>query len=154
MARDRLFAGIDAASRPSAGADLMSRFGAWMNSLAPGHLGWAAAAAATVIVLQAGLLTREIARQGATFEIASGPRATTAADGAAALVGFVPEAPAGDIAAFLQANRMAIVDGPRGGLFRVRIAERGAAPADVEAALARLRAETRLVRFAAPAASE
>jgi hypothetical protein len=154
-ARDRLFARIDAAPHPSRRADLMSRFGAWVGSLGPRPLGWAAAAAATAIVLQAGLLTREVARQGATFETASAPRSGTAADGVAALVGFVPEASAGEIAAFLQANRMSIVDGPRaGGVFRVRIADRGTAPADVEATLARLRAETRLVRFVAPAASE
>jgi hypothetical protein len=99
-----------------------------------------------------------------------GPYETTSADkpvegGHYAIVRFTPGASAAEIEALLDANRVTIVDGPRpGGLYRVRIAE---LPQDStvqyrdvgrpllaeehrDQTIAKLRAATRIVSFAAP----
>ena len=140
-----LFAKIDALpARRSAAAPslyLGARFAEFLASLAPSTLAWSAAAAALAIVLQAGVLAgiafKE--RTAGGYETASAP-SNVAGAGAYVLLSFKPQASAADIADFLTANKLAIVDGPSGGqIYRVRVAATKLAPADLQRTVDRLR---------------
>jgi anti-sigma-K factor RskA len=122
-----LFAKIDAlpapARRPAASSGLAQRVAEFLASLSPRTLAWSAMAASLAIVLQAGLIAG-IAYKESTggYQTASVP-ANTAGDGAYVLMRFQPQASAGDIAAFMETNKLSIVGGPFGGaLYRVRVA--------------------------------
>jgi hypothetical protein len=128
-AMDALFAKIDAepARRRAMAFDLGRRFSGFMASLSPRTLAWATAAAALVMVVQAGviggvLLHPRPPEAGATLQVASGDQ-VPAGTGAFVLMRFRPQTTAGEITAFLKARDASIVDGPKpGGLYRVRIA--------------------------------
>jgi anti-sigma factor RsiW len=140
-----LFAKIDAlpARRHAAALSLNlgARFAEFLASLTPSTLAWSATAAALAIVLQAGVLAgiafKE--RTAGGYETASAPTGV-AADGTYVMLSFKPQASAADIADFLTANRLAIVDGPSGGqIYRVRVAPTKLAPADLQRLVATLR---------------
>ena len=98
------------------------RIAEFFAALSPRTLALSGAAAALVIVLQAGVIGGILLKGG--FETASVP-ANTPVNGSYALIRFQPQATAADIASFLAANKLSIVDGPSGGggLYRVRVAE-------------------------------
>jgi hypothetical protein len=123
-----LFAKIDAlpARRPAAAApnSLAERIAEFFAALSPRTLAWSAMAAGLAIVLQAGLIAGFVFKTTAPggYETASAP-ASTPSDGAYVLIRFQPQATAADIAGFLAANKLSIVEGPSGGqLYRVRVA--------------------------------
>jgi hypothetical protein len=124
-----------------------------VGALSPPALAWSAAASALVIAIQGGLLAGFVLneRGGARFETAStGP--ATAGGQHLALVGFAPQASAADITRLLEANRLMIMDGPRGGgLYRVRLADPSVPKEDAARIIERLRGETAIVRLVAPA---
>lgn len=131
-------------------AGLMRGAGAWLASLSPGTLGFAAGLAMLALVVQGGFITGGLLRGGATYSTASGDAA--AAPGAYALVAFQPEASAAQIGSLLQGLSGRIVDGPyAGGLFKIRIGAADMPQAERNAALARLKEATGVVRMAAPA---
>jgi anti-sigma factor RsiW len=127
-----LFAKIDAlpARRPgtlaASAPTFADRIAEFLAALSPRTLAWSGAAAALVILLQAGVIGgivfKEISSGGS--ETASVP-ANTPANGSYVLIRFQPQATAADIASFLAANKLSIVEGPSsgGGLYRVRVAE-------------------------------
>jgi anti-sigma factor RsiW len=123
-----LFAKIDAlpARRPgtlaASAPKLAERTAEFFAALSPRTLALSGAAAALVILLQAGVIGGILLKGG--FETASMP-ANTPVNGSYALIRFQPQATAADIASFLAANKLSIVDGPSGGggLYRVRVAE-------------------------------
>ncbi len=121
-----LFAKIDAlpARRASPSVGLSARIAEFLTSLSPRTLAWSAAAAALVIMLQAGLLAGFVLQttsQGG-YQTASAPT-TAPAEGSYVLIRFQPQATASDISAFLETNKLSIVGGPAGGqLFQVRVA--------------------------------
>jgi hypothetical protein len=123
------------------------RLAAAFAGMRPRLLTVATAAAALLIVAQAGIVTRLLLKSDqVVYQTASGPSAPT--DGATALVAFNDNATAGDIARLLQHFKGSIVEGPRaGGLYRVRFAD--ASPADVERIVTELKGRP-AVRFAAP----
>jgi hypothetical protein len=101
--------------------------GAWLNGIvshvAPRTLAYAGAAALIAIVLQAAVITGVVLKDrgapGSGYVTASAPGA---AAGSYAMVQFAPQASAADIAAFLNANKLRIVDGPNAaGMFKLRI---------------------------------
>ncbi len=150
---DKLMARIEAepARRPRRAAGLLDiggRLAAWLS---PPALGWAAAAAALLVVAQAGFITaRFVAPEPAQYGTASAPEATAA--GHFALVGFQPGATAEAIGRVLETAKASIVDGPRpGGLYRVRIGAAGMAKADADKIIAALKAQTGTVRLVLPA---
>jgi anti-sigma-K factor RskA len=152
-ALDKLMARIEAepARRPGRAMSLLDiggRLAAWLS---PPVLGWATAAAALLVVVQAGILTTRLVPDAPVqYSTASGPRATAA--GSFALVAFQPDATAQAIAKLLEAKKASIVDGPRpGGLYKLRIGEAGMAKTDADKAIAALRAETGTVRLVLPA---
>jgi hypothetical protein len=157
-AMDRVLAAIAAEGRVQRvrpGVSLTRRFTGFFEMLSPRAVAWAGAAAALVIVVQAGLIAGLTVgdRSGASLEMASYEEpAGAAAPATFALVRFVPQASAADIARVLEAHRVAIVDGPKpGGLYRVRIADRVLPDDEVGRVLGALQAESVVVGFIAKA---
>ncbi|HTP93965.1 MAG TPA: zf-HC2 domain-containing protein [Xanthobacteraceae bacterium] len=121
-----LFAKIDALPTPrqKAALNLGARFAEFLAALSPRTLAWSATAAALAIMLQAGLLAGILLEQAIPggYETASAPT-NVRREGTYVLMRFRSEATAADIAAFLSANKLSIVDGPAGGqLYQVRVA--------------------------------
>ncbi|HKZ95559.1 MAG TPA: hypothetical protein VJ045_01110 [Hyphomicrobiaceae bacterium] len=129
QALDRLRASIAAAPRrQSLGAafgDLANRFSDWIAGLAPPQLALAAAVATLLVMLQAaaiGALVLE--RAGApTYQTAGGEQTT--GETIELMVGFADTATIGDIAALLKRLDAVVVDGPRAGLYRLRLPDTG-----------------------------
>jgi anti-sigma factor RsiW len=121
---ETLFARIDAlpARRRAAPFDLSARIAEFLAGPSPRTLAWSAMAAALAIALQAGLLADIMLKEKAGYETASAP-SSVADEGAHVLLRFKPDATAADIAAFLEAHKLRIVEGPYNGeLYRVRVA--------------------------------
>jgi anti-sigma-K factor RskA len=122
---EHLFAKIDAepARRASTSSGFGSRMSDFFANLSPRALSFAAAAAAVVILLQAGFIASGLLKRPGPglFETAS--MSGGKAEGAYALVRFQPETSATDITAFLDSNRLSITRGPfAGGLYEVKLA--------------------------------
>ena len=130
-----LFAKIDAepARAPALSGRAVARLREFFGSLSPRTLAWSAAAAALVIMLQAGLLAGFVFQtqsQGG-YQTASAPT-TTPTEGSYVLIRFQPQAMAADISAFLETNKLSIVSGPAGGqLFQVRVAPKKLSQSDL-----------------------
>jgi hypothetical protein len=156
MTQDAVAHDPRAASRRGPAA-VLSRIAAVLDVLSPRAVAWAGAAAAVVILVQAGLIAGLAVgeRGGAVLEMASydAPAGSAApAAGAFALVRFVPQATAADIARVLEARGATIVDGPKpGGLYRVRVAGEALTDDDFARLLATWQAETAVVGFVAKA---
>jgi anti-sigma-K factor RskA len=151
---ERLMARIEsepAAKRAGQGAlTIGRRLDALFARFSPRALAWAAAAAAVLILVQAGLLAALfVSGQGHIYRTAAVERA--GAPGSYALVGFSPQASAADITKFLESHKASIVDGPRaGGLYRVRIGEGILSRDELAGIVARMQQQGAVVRFAAP----
>jgi hypothetical protein len=138
---DRLRASIAAEPRRkplgASLSQLAERFTDWIAGLAPPQLALAAAVAALLVMLQAaaiGALVLE--RAGApTYQTAGGEQG--AGEGIELLVGFSGTATMGEIAALLEKLDAVVIDGPRGGLYRLRLPDTG--EDGREAAMATLR---------------
>lgn len=155
-ARNRLFALIDA-EPARAGALTPGRAGVrrWLARLAdavtPRASGYAIAGLVALAIVQAGALvhlatTNNAAPAGpGAYVTASAPERAQANSGQA-LVRFAAGVTMADAAAWLEANRMLVVDGPRpGGFWRLRTSSQsGDAAAAQGEALARLRANPAL----------
>jgi hypothetical protein len=128
-ALDRLLASVAAAPRRqplgAAFGQLANRFSDWIAGLAPPQLALAAAVAALLVMLQAaaiGALVLE--RAGApTYQSAGGEQTT--GESFELLVGFADTATMGDIAALLKRLDAVVIDGPRAGLYRLRLPDTG-----------------------------
>jgi hypothetical protein len=129
QALDRLRASIAAHPRRKSLGAMMEqwseRFADWMAGLAPPKLARAAVAAALIVMLQAaaiGALVLE--RAGApTYDTAGGGQLAT--EGAEFLVEFSDQATIGEITALLKQIDAIMVDGPKAGLYRVRLPGKG-----------------------------
>jgi len=119
--------------------------------LSPRTLAWSAAAAAILIVVQAGFLAALlIGGQGHSYRTASIEQTST--PGSYALVGFVPQASAADVTKFLESYEASIVDGPRaGGLYRIRIGKGSLSRDELAKIVGRMQQESAAIRFAAAA---
>lgn len=152
---DRLMAGIEAEPREEpllsrAGTGLFGWLAALLAGQPPRRLAYAGVAACGLILLQAvvigGLTLRQ---QGGGFETASAPNLRPSER--YVLLGFVPGARAGDIAAFFRRFDASVVDGPRAnGAFKVRVGDASLTPEQVDAIAARMKAEGAIVSFVAP----
>jgi hypothetical protein len=168
-AMETLFRAIDqdrkvvrrVASSPSLGARVAQFF-------SPRVLAWSASAAAVIVLLQAGVITRLVmderesaappvqaaatATDTPTYEIASAPIVTRGLEvDSFALVRFVPQASIADINKFLDDHDAAIVDGPKaGGVYRVRVAHGALSRQQLARAVKDLEADKSIVSFAAP----
>jgi len=150
-ALDQLFARIDAEpQRGKARKSLLDLGGRLADWLSPKTLAWAGVAAALIIAVQAGALLDLAGRGGGTtYETASAPEAR-AQSGTLLMVGFQPGAQAGAIEALLAESDATIVEGPKAGLYKLRIGPADMPKAEAERVLALLKSRPALVRFAAP----
>lgn len=155
-ALEKLMAKIEAEPRQ---VPLLTRakggFLGWLGSLLasqpPRRLAYASAAAVALIALQGIAITGLALREGgAGFQTASAPGAR--ASERYVLLSFAPEAKAGDIASFFKRFDASVVDGPRAnGFFKVRVGDASLSAAQVDAIAARMKTESAIVSFVAPA---
>jgi hypothetical protein len=119
---------------------------------APSPVGvrWAAATAAVLILVQAITIGALLTPGGETgYETASGTPAH-AVEGTFVLVRFSDTAPAKAIADALSELDMTVVDGPKGGLFRVRLGPKDMANDVRDQRIATLRRRANLVSMVMP----
>jgi len=138
-AMQKLFAAIDGepARKPSVSFDISARIAGFFAKLSPRTLAWSAGLGALLLLLQAGVIGAVLmTKQNASFQTASlSPSAPspgapiTRALGPEtppprALVRFAPDARVADIMALLDNYQASIIDGAKGGLFRLQFANR------------------------------
>ncbi|GLR86817.1 hypothetical protein [Bradyrhizobium iriomotense] len=132
-AMQKLFAEIDAEpARGPVALPLSTRISTFFASLSPRTLAWSASLGAIALLLQAGIIGAVLVKnQSATFQTASlstdAPitRELGAAPAASshALVRFTPDARVADITALLDSYQASIVDGAKGGMFRLQFSK-------------------------------
>ncbi len=149
-AMQKLFAAIDAepARRPSASFNLSTRFAGFFASLSPRTLAWSASLGALALLLQAGVIGAVLMKsQTSTFQTASlsknEPITRDLGVGAPprALVRFAPDARIADITALLDNYQASIIDGARGGMFRLQFGNRPMTKDEVAALMSKLQSE-------------
>jgi hypothetical protein len=154
-AMQRLMADIEADTSTARRVKPSFNFGEWLSdklsSFSPRTLAWSATAAALAIVLQAGLLAGMFVNEqqgGATFGTASISERSieTVKPGTDALISFAPTATAAEITKLLQSYKMAIVEGPTGDIYTVRLAVTGI-PKEELAKLIKQLQDEKTVRF-------
>ncbi|MBI5264661.1 MAG: hypothetical protein HY852_22935 [Bradyrhizobium sp.] len=130
-AMEKLFSAIDAepARQLAASQRLSSRIAGFFSSLSPRTLAWSASVGALVVLLQAGVIGAVLMKsQTGTYQTASltmsepatrglGP---AAAPPSRALVRFSPDARLSDITSLLDSYQASIVDGAKGGMFKLQ----------------------------------
>jgi anti-sigma factor RsiW len=151
-AMQKLFAAIDAEPerKPSASIRLSARVSEFFARLSPRTLAWSASAGAVALLLQAGVIGAVLMKkETASFQTASlsmnesssGPITRDLGGSAAptrALVRFAPEARISDITALLDTYQASIVDGAKGGMFRLQFGNRAMSKDEAASLLARL----------------
>jgi len=152
-AMQKLFAAIDGepVRKPSLSTNLSARISEFFTRLSPRTLAWSASLGAVLLLLQAGVIGAVLMKnQTASFQTASlslnepsGP-VTRDLGGAApprALVRFAPEARIADITALLDNYQASIVDGAKGGMFRLQFGNRAMGKDEVASLMSRLQSE-------------
>lgn len=133
-AMQKLFAAIDAEPerKPSASIRLSARVSQFFARLSPRTLAWSASLGAIALLLQAGVIGAVLMKKdNASFQTASlsmnepssGPITRDLGSSATptrALVRFAPDARIADITALLDNYQASIVDGAKGGMFRLQ----------------------------------
>ena len=135
-AMQKLFAAIEAEPerKPSRSVRLWARVSEFFAGLSPRTLAWSAGLGAVALLLQAGVIGAVLMNsQTASFETASlslnepsSPSAPITRDlgvsaaPSRALVRFAPEARIADITALLDKYQASIIDGAKGGMFRLQ----------------------------------
>jgi anti-sigma factor RsiW len=149
-AMQKLFAAIDAEPerKPHASLNLAARFTGFFARLSPRTLAWSAGLGALALLLQAGVIGAVLMNnQPASFQTASlsTNEPITRDLGAAALpralVRFAPDARVADVTALLDKYQASIVDGAKGGLFRLQFGDRAMTRDEVAGLMSRLQSE-------------
>jgi len=152
-AMQKLFAAIDGepVRKPSLSTGLSAQISEFFSRLSPRTLAWSASLGAVLLLLQAGVIGAVLMKnQTASFQTASlslnEPSGSITRDlgGAApprALVRFAPEARIADITALLDNYQASIVDGAKGGMFRLQFGSRAMGKDEVAGLLSRLQGE-------------
>jgi anti-sigma factor RsiW len=157
-AMQTLFAAIDAepARKPSASLNLGSRLSRFFASLSPRTLAWSASLGALALLLQAGVIGAVLMKnQSASYQVASlstkepVTRALGPESPPRALVRFAPDARVADITALLDNYQASIIDGPKGGLFRLQFGNGAMTKAEAASLLSKLQNE-KIVSLAVP----
>ncbi len=159
-AMQKLFAAIDGepVRKPSLSTNLSARISEFFTRLSPRTLAWSASLGAVALLLQAGVIGAVLMKNQTKFETASLSLNQTAApitrDLAAAvppraLVRFAPEARIADITALLDNYQASIVDGAKGGMFRVQFGNRALGKDEVASLMSKLQGE-KIVNLAVP----
>jgi len=152
-AMQKLFAAIDGepVRKPSLSTSLSARVSEFFTRLSPRTLAWSASLGAVLLLLQAGVIGAVLMKnQTASFQTASLSQNDRSAPitrdlGVAAppraLVRFTPDARFADITALLENYQASIVDGAKGGMFRLQFGNRAMNKDEVAGLLARLQGE-------------
>ena len=147
-AMQKLFAAIDGepARKPSVSFNISARIAGFFAKLSPRTLAWSAGLGALALLLQAGVIGAVLVKnQTSTFQTASlsSSEPTTRDLGAPprALIRFVPEARVADITALLDNYQASIVDGAKGGMFRLQFGNRPMTKDEVAALISKLQSE-------------
>ena len=133
-AMQKLFAAIDGEPerKPSVSVNFSARVSEFFARLSPRTLAWSASLGAVALLLQAGVIGAVLMKsQGGSFQTASlsmnepssGPITRDLGSSLAparALVRFAPEARIADITALLDNYQASIIDGAKGGMFRLQ----------------------------------
>jgi anti-sigma factor RsiW len=149
-AMQKLFAAIDAepARRPSPSLRWSARIAGFFASLSPRTLAWSASLGALALLLQAGVIGAVLMKnQTSTYQTASlsmnepvtralGPEAPPRA-----LVRFAPDARIADITALLDTYQASIVDGAKGGMFRLQFGNKPMTKDEIAGLMSRLQGE-------------
>ena len=132
-------------------------FAGWISGMlsqfSPRTLAWSATAAVLAIALQAGLLAGMFMSERTTtgtFQTASREDVIPATQGSFVLVKFNPAVSVDDITKFLDANKASIADGPKGGLYRIRVAPTKLPKEELTRIVTRLQQETTVVGLILP----
>ena len=158
-AMQKLMADIEADTATARRTQKSFNLGAWLSdkvsSFSPRALAWSATAAALAIVLQGGLLAGMFVneRQGSNFLTMSAPVEHVLKEGTYAMISFAPQATAGEITKLLETYKIAVVEGPAGGVYKVRLAVTSLPKEEVAKVLKRLQDESS-VRFVGPTSAE
>jgi anti-sigma-K factor RskA len=146
----KLFAAIDAepARKPSASLNISARVAGFFASLSPRTLAWSASLGAVALLLQAGVIGAVLVKNtNGPFQVASlstnepvtralGPEAPPRA-----LVRFAPDARVADITALLDSYQASIVNGAKGGLFRLQFGDKAMSKDEVSSLMKKLQGE-------------
>jgi anti-sigma factor RsiW len=149
-AMTKLFAAIDAepSRKPSASLNISARISEFFANLSPRTLAWSASLGALALLLQAGVIGAVLVNsQNASFQTASlstnepitralGPEAPPRA-----LVRFAPDARVADITALLDTYQASIVDGAKGGLFRLQFGNKAMGKNELAELMTKLQSE-------------
>jgi hypothetical protein len=150
-AMQKLFAAID--GEPPRQPNMLKlpisrRIAGFFASLSPRTLAWSASLGALALLLQAGLIGAVLMKnQPAAFQTASlsmnepatralGPEAPPRA-----LVRFAPDARVADITSLLDHYQASIIDGAKGGMFRLQFGNKAMTKDEVAALMSRLQSE-------------
>jgi anti-sigma factor RsiW len=147
----KLFAAIDAepARHPSMSFNISAGITGFFAKLSPRTLAWSASLGALALLLQAGVIGAVLVKnQTATFQTASlstnAPPVTRALGPEApprALVRFAPDARVADITALLDNYQASIVDGAKGGMFRLQFGDKAMTKDEIAVLLRKLQSE-------------
>jgi hypothetical protein len=149
-AMQKLFTAIDAEPerKPHVSLNVAARFTGFFARLSPRTLAWSASLGALVLLLQAGIIGEVLTNnRPASFETASlstdetSYRDIGAITPPRALVRFAPDARVADITVLLDKYQATIIDGDKGGLFRLQFGNRAMTKDEVGGLLGRLQRE-------------
>jgi hypothetical protein len=155
-AMQKLFAAIDGepGRKPRASLNVSARISAFFATLSPRTLAWSASLGALALLLQAGIIGAVLVKnQTTSYQTASlstnepitralGPDAPPRA-----LVRFSPDARVSEITALLDNYQASIVDGAKGGLFRLQFGNSAMTKDEIAALMSKLSSE-RIVNLA------
>jgi hypothetical protein len=160
-AMQKLFAAIDGepVRKPSLSTNLSARISEFFSRLSPRTLAWSASLGAVALLLQAGVIGAVLVKnQANSFQTASivlkerSEPITRNLGGDVpprALVRFTPEARMADINTLLDNYQASIVDGAKGGLFRLQFGNRSLSKDEVASLMSKLQGE-KIVNLAVP----
>ena len=146
----KLFTAIDAEPerKPRASLNVAGRFTGFFANLSPRTLAWSASLGALALLLQAGVIGAVLmSNRPASFETASLSNDETSYRDIGpitpprALVRFAPDARVADITVLLDKYQATIIDGAKGGMFRLQFGNRAMTKDEVSGLLGRLQRE-------------
>lgn len=149
-AMQKLFAAIDAEPAPESRAsfnfNVAARFTGFFAKLSPRTLAWSASLGALALLLQAGVIGVVLTSTPASFETASlSTNEPITRDLAAALprvlVRFAPDTRVSDVTALLDKYQASIIEGAKGGMFKLQFGNRAMSKDEVSGLLSRLQSE-------------
>jgi anti-sigma factor RsiW len=154
-AMQKLFAAIDGepVRKPSLSERMSVRISEFFARLSPRTLAWSASLGAVALLLQAGVIGAVLMKtQTTSFQTASlstNERSSASitrdlgisAAPPRALVRFAPEARIGDITALLDTYQASIVDGAKGGMFRLQFGNKAVGKDEAAGLLEKLQRE-------------